>query len=76
LLIIKKSNVAELIALMKDLAFNAHLNNPNIKYVQAKHLRIECDKDILYDVDGEVGSTFPLEINCLPKAVNLLTRNE
>ena len=76
LLIIKKSNVAELIALMKDLAFNAHLNNPNIKYVQAKHLRIECDKDILYDVDGEEGSTFPLEINCLPKAVNLLTRNE
>lgn len=72
LLIIKKSNVAELLNALKDLAIGKLLDNDRIDYIQASHIKIACDKDILYDVDGEEGSSFPLEINCLHQAVNLL----
>jgi diacylglycerol kinase (ATP) len=72
LLIIKKSNVAELLNALKDLAIGKLLDNSRIDYVQASNIHIECDKDILYDVDGEEGSTFPLEIKCLHQAINLI----
>lgn len=40
--------------------------NPFVKYVQAKDITIECDKDIIYDVDGEEGTTFPIHV-CVKK---------
>lgn len=72
LLIIKKSNVAELLNALKDFSMGKLLDNSKIDYVQASKIHIECDKDILYDVDGEEGSTFPLEIECLHQAINLI----
>lgn len=73
LMVIKKCSVAELLTALKDLAIGKLLDNNIIDYVQASHIKIDCDKDIRYDVDGEEGSTFPLEINCLHHSINLLT---
>ncbi len=72
LFIIKKCNVAELINLLKDYRFNIHLNNPLIHYVQAKHIIIECDEDIIYDIDGEQGEGFPIDVSCINKAIKIL----
>ncbi|MBO6047178.1 MAG: diacylglycerol kinase family lipid kinase [Erysipelotrichaceae bacterium] len=73
LIIIKRSNVAELLAVITDYALNRHTQNPNITYLQTKYIKIECEEDIHYDVDGEEGSEFPIEVRCLPKAVSILT---
>ena len=50
--------------------------NRIIRYIQAKKVVIDCDQEMIYDVDGDEGSTFPVEIECLPGAVTLLTRKD
>lgn len=63
LLIIKNCSTTDLISLFKDYKLNSHEKSPFITYVQAKELTIECDKDIIYDVDGEKGTTFPIHVS-------------
>lgn len=63
LLIIKKCSATDLLSILKDYTLNSHENSPFITYIQAKNLTIECDKDIIYDVDGEKGTTFPIHIS-------------
>lgn len=62
LLIIKNCSTTDLISLFKDYKLNSHEKSPFITYVQAKELIIECDKNIIYDVDGEKGTTFPIHV--------------
>lgn len=62
LLIIKKCSATDLISLFKDYTLNSHEKSPFITYIQAKELIIECDKNIIYDVDGEKGTTFPIHV--------------
>lgn len=63
LLIIKNCSTTDLISLFKDYKLNNHEKSPFITYVQAKELTIACDKDIIYDVDGEKGTTFPIHVS-------------
>ena len=72
LFIIKKCNVADLINLLKDYRFQIHTKNPMIRYTQASHIKIECDQDIVYDIDGEKGEGFPIEVNCLAGLIDLI----
>lgn len=62
LLIIKNCSTTDLISLFKDYKLNSHEKSPFITYIQAKELIIECDKNIIYDVDGEKGTTFPIHV--------------
>ena len=72
LIIIKKGNVAELLNVFMDYKRNLHPQNPMIRYVQAKDITISCDEDIVYDIDGEKGQTFPVHVECLRHAVSLI----
>lgn len=72
LLIIKKTHLGNLLTLLKDFTFSDITNNSIIRYRQAENIKIDCDKSIKYDVDGEEGEHFPLEISCMPGAINLL----
>lgn len=72
LLIIKACSTTDLLALFKDYTFNVHENSPFVHYVQAKHITIECDKDIIYDVDGEVGTHFPIDVSVVQKAIRII----
>lgn len=63
LLIIKKCSATDLISLLKDYTLSSHEKSPFITYIQAKELTIECDKNIIYDIDGEKGTTFPIHIS-------------
>lgn len=72
LIIIKKGNVAELLNVFMDYKRNLHPQNPMIHYVQAKDITISCDEDIVYDIDGEKGQTFPVHVKCLRHAFSLI----
>jgi diacylglycerol kinase (ATP) len=73
-MIIRKSGLADLIAALHDYNFRDITENRIIRYVQAEKIVIDCDQEMIYDVDGDEGSTFPVEIECLPGAVSLLTK--
>lgn len=72
LLIIKKCSPTDMIAIFKDYKFNNHEKNPYVKYVQAKEMTIECDKDIIYDVDGEEGTSLPIRVCVKKQALNVI----
>lgn len=72
LLIIKACSTTDLIALFKDYTLNMHENSPFIRYVQAKHITIQCDKDIVYDIDGEAGRHFPIDVSVIKKAIRII----
>lgn len=72
LIIIKKAGILEYVNVIASYGFNTHENNPNITYIQASHFKIDCDQDIVYDIDGEQGEGFPIVVDCLAGAVNLL----
>lgn len=72
LLIIKTCSPTDMISLFKDYKLNTHQKSPFIHYVQAKTITIECDKDIIYDIDGEEGTTFPISIEVVNEALNII----
>lgn len=72
LIIIKKCSPADLLAIFKDYKFSSHEKNRFIHYIQAKDMTIECDKDIIYDVDGEEGTTFPIHVTVKKQALTVI----
>lgn len=71
LLVIRNCTPADLISVLKDYALQEHQNSPFVNYIQAKEMTIECEEDIIYDVDGEKGTEFPIHIKAIPKALNI-----
>lgn len=76
LLIIKNCSTTDLISLFKDYKLNNHEKSPFITYVQAKELTIACDKDIIYDVDGEKGTTFPIHVSVKKQSLCVIIPKE
>ncbi|MEG0277140.1 MAG: diacylglycerol kinase family lipid kinase [Coprobacillus sp.] len=72
LLIIKKCSTPELISILKDYTFTSHTNSKFTHYLQAKDIYIECDKDIIYDIDGEEGTSLPIHVTVEELALNLI----
>lgn len=72
LLIVKKCSPTDMISVFKDYKLNHHDTNPYIHYIQAKEITIHCQEDIIYDIDGEEGTTFPINVSVIHKALNVI----
>ena len=72
LLIIRKCSPTDMIAIFKDYKLNQHENNPFIHYIQAKEITIHCDENIIYDIDGEEGTTLPIHVSVAHNALNII----
>lgn len=71
LLIIRDCSTTDFISVLKDYALQDHQNSPFVRYIQAKNMTIECQEDIIYDVDGEEGHEFPIHVSAIPNALNI-----
>lgn len=76
LIIIKTCSTTDLISLLKDYTFNQLEQSPFIHYVQAKTITIFCNENIIYDIDGEEGTIFPIHVSTVPKALNIIIPKE
>jgi diacylglycerol kinase (ATP) len=76
LLIIRKCSPADMLAVIYDYALNKHLSSPFVKYVQASHIKIESDTDLIYDVDGEEGTVLPIDITVERQKLNIIIPKE
>lgn len=72
LIIFKKCSPTDMIALIKDFAINEHKKSPFLKYIQSHNITIECDEQLIYDIDGEEGRTFPIEATVKKQILNLI----
>ncbi|MGE5628688.1 MAG: YegS/Rv2252/BmrU family lipid kinase [Solirubrobacterales bacterium] len=72
-IIIKAVMFVDIIALLLNMIKGEHLENENsIVYFKASKIDIECDEDIVTDIDGEKGPDFPLHIECMKHSLKVL----
>ena len=75
IIIIKACSIRELIPLFIRIFKGDHLDDPNIIYFKTNKLKIECEEDIVTDIDGEKGPDFPLDIECIKGGLKILGIN-
>ncbi len=76
LLIVKKCEITDLIALSKDILLNKHLESPFVIYRQARHIYLSSSKSITLDIDGEQANKLPIDISVAPRAIRIITSNK
>ena len=73
ILVIRKCEITDMIALSKDILLNKHIDSPFLNYFQASHIEIDAlQKDLPLDIDGEKGPNLPIVIDNIPKALKII----
>jgi len=62
----------DFIALARKVAAGDHVNDPRVRYVQASSIRIEFDREIRINTDGEVFPATVCEYSILPRAATFV----
>ncbi|MDP4086919.1 MAG: diacylglycerol kinase [Bacillota bacterium] len=65
LLILKKINLAEFIRISTLALRGEHVNDPNVIYTQANHIKVRSTEKVLLNLDGEFGGVLPAEFENL-----------
>lgn len=70
--IFKAVSIKELIHLFIKVLKAEHLDDEKVVYIKTDELLIECNEDIVTDIDGEKGPEFPLQVNCIKGGIKVL----
>ncbi len=65
LLILKKINLADFIRIATLAIRGEHVNDPNVIYTQANHIKVYSNDKVQLNLDGEFGGLLPAEFNNL-----------
>lgn len=75
-IIVKAINPMDMIGLFINMLKGDHLNNNSIIYFKTDNLEVECNENIITDIDGERGPDFPLHITCIKHGLKILGMEE
>ncbi|MPQ43037.1 YegS/Rv2252/BmrU family lipid kinase [Clostridium tarantellae] len=70
--VFKACHIPELIRIFIRVIKGEHLDDPRVEYIKTNDLIIECDEDIVTDIDGEKGPDFPLHVQCVKGGIKVL----
>ncbi|RDI38479.1 diacylglycerol kinase [Falsibacillus pallidus] len=65
LLVLKKTNLAEFIRIASLAIRGEHVNDPNVIYTQANHIKVQSTEKMQLNIDGELGGLLPAEFENL-----------
>lgn len=65
LMILKKTNIAEFIRIASLALRGEHINDPNLIYVKANHIKARSKEKMQLNIDGEYGGLLPAEFSNL-----------
>ena len=71
-IVIKAVQIFEILPLFIKVLKGEHLDSNKVIYFKTDDLYIECEEDIVTDVDGERGPDFPLHVQCIKGAIEVL----
>lgn len=72
-LIIKKSNVADIANIFFNVLIGEHINHPNVVYFKTKEITVQAeDQEVTIDIDGEYGGKLPATFQVVPKGMRVL----
>ncbi len=69
LLILRKTNLAEFIRIATQVLRGSHIDDPNVIYAQAKHIKVIPDSRMQLNIDGEYGGLLPGEFHNLKQHI-------
>lgn len=69
LLILRKTNLAEFIRIATMALRGTHLEDPNVIYAKAKHIKVTPDEKMQLNIDGEYGGLLPGEFTNLQQHI-------
>ncbi len=72
--VIKKSEIQDIISIFLNLLKGEHIKHPNVEYFKTKKLYINTSIDIDLDVDGEYGGKFPATFEVIPNSFRILIK--
>lgn len=71
-IIFKATKFYEVIPLLIKVFRGEHLDSENVIYFETEELFVECNEEIVTDIDGEKGPDFPLNIKCIKGGLKIL----
>ena len=71
-IVIKAVQIFEVLPLFIKVLKGEHLDSNKVIYFKTNDLYIECEEGIVTDIDGERGPDFPLHIQCIKDAIEVL----
>lgn len=73
IIIIKAGMIKDIISLFVKMLKGEHLEGAKeLIYFKTDKLHVECDEEIVTDIDGERGPDFPLDIECIQDGLKVL----
>ena len=51
---------------------NRHRDHPSVSYLQARHVRIECERELPVEFDGDVNGCTPVELTVEPASLKVI----
>lgn len=73
-IIIKKSEVQDLMSIFINIFTGEHINHPNVEYFKTKKITIHTDEDIPIDIDGEFGGKLPSTFEVVPSSFRIFVK--
>lgn len=74
IIILKKCPFTDYPKVWLDILAGKDAKNKNIIYTKAKQIKIECEQDVIVDIDGEKGPDFPLNIGIYHERIKVLMK--
>lgn len=71
-IIVKKSDVANLANIFFNIFSGEHINHPNVIYFKTKKITLSSKEEINIDMDGEYGGKLPATFEVIPEAFRIL----
>jgi diacylglycerol kinase (ATP) len=71
-IVVRKTSIADLIPLVRIARKGGHIYDPSVLYFQARHLYVESDEPLRWNLDGELGGILPGICEALPGHLRVL----
>ncbi|NLN14363.1 MAG: diacylglycerol kinase family lipid kinase [Tissierellia bacterium] len=70
-LIIKDSDIGEIANIFFMILRGDHINHPNVVYFKTNKIKVESDRDVTIDIDGEYGGKLPKTFQVVHKGMKI-----
>ncbi len=74
LFIVNNCRLPELMRLFISLLTGNHTNHKNVRYIQAREIYIECEEELVSDLDGEIGPRLPLRVSAIANKLKVFCK--
>lgn len=72
IIIIEKAPATDLFQIFTGVFNGTHINHPKVHYHQAKNIDIECEQELIIDIDGELGGKTPINLTSVYRPLEIL----